>query len=81
MLAFLGGVSVVATSMIFLGGFAARESMWLGVLLSGAGGAWLGVIYGSLAHLALADSRQRPRPEADERVARPAAAGWTEVSG
>jgi hypothetical protein len=52
MLAFLGGLSAVATSLVFMGGAVAGQSLQLGLVLAGLGGGWLGILYGSLIRLA-----------------------------
>ena len=57
MLSFLGGVSVVSTAFIFIGGAMVGDSPAFGLVLSGLGGAWLGVVYASLIRLASSPQR------------------------
>ena len=47
MLAFIGGMSAMATSFVFLGGALFGESHSLGLLLTSLGGGWLGILFGS----------------------------------
>jgi hypothetical protein len=53
---FLSGVSVVAMSLIFIGGAAVAESVVVGLLLAGVGGGSLGVLYGFLIRLSSSGS-------------------------
>ncbi len=52
MLAFIGGMSAMATSFVFLGGALFGESHSLGLLLMSLGGGWLGILFGSLIRIA-----------------------------
>lgn len=57
MLAFLGCMSMVATSLVFMGGALAGQSFPIGLSLGALGGGWLGILYGSLIRLASRESR------------------------
>lgn len=60
MIAFLGSMSVLATSLVFLGGALFHGSTQLGIVLAALGGGWLGILYGGLLRLAATRITERP---------------------
>lgn len=51
-LAFLASTSVLAISLVFVGGAVVRESFELGLAMAAVGAGWLGIVYASLTSLA-----------------------------